>query len=103
VAGNAQVEGRLEVRGDIYHRGRRLWPDYVFEPGYQLESIEDHAHFMWMHKHLKAIPRSKVDENGQEIVELGVQCKGIVEELEKAHIHIEQLHQRIKVMERRDA
>ena len=39
------------------------------------------------------------DENGQEIVEVGAHRRGIVEELEKAHIYIEQLNNRIKVLE----
>ena len=51
---------------------------------------------MWQQKHLAAIPKTKVDENGQEIIEIGAHRKGIVEELEKAHIYIEQLHKRIK-------
>ena len=64
-----------------------------------MESIEDHAEFMWSNKHLKAVPKAKVDENDMEIVEVGAHRRGIVEELEKAHIYIEQLHQRLKAME----
>ncbi len=73
--------------------------DYVFEPGYALESIDEHSEFMWQNKHLAAIPKAKVDDNGQEIVDIGAHRKGIVEELEKAHIYIEQLHKRIKALE----
>ncbi len=47
----------------------------------------------------KAIPKAKIDENGRQIVEVGAHRKGIVEELEKAHIYIEQLNQRLKAME----
>jgi prefoldin subunit 5 len=36
-----------------------------------------------------------VDENGREIVEVGSHRRGIVEELEKAHIYIEQLNDQI--------
>jgi len=56
---------------------------------------------MWQHKHLAAIPKAIVDGNGQEIVDVGAHRKGIVEELEKAHIYIEQLHERIKALEER--
>ena len=75
--------------------------DYVFEPGYNLESIEEHAMFMWEKKHLRAIPKARVDESGREIIEVGAHRQGIVEELEKAHIYIEQLHDRNQELERR--
>jgi hypothetical protein len=91
--------GKLDVNGTIYQRGGELHADYVFKDDYQLESIEEHAAFMWQEKHLKAIPKAAVDENGLEIVEVGAHRKGIVEELEKAHIYIDQLNERIKMLE----
>jgi hypothetical protein len=97
--GTDNPEGTLDVNGSIYQRGGSLHADYVFQPDYQLESIEEHSAFMWKHKHLKAIPKASNDENGQEIVEVGSHRKGIVEELEKAHIYIEQLHARINKLE----
>lgn len=51
---------------------------------------------MWNNKHLKAIPKASVDKSGKEIVEVGSHRRGIVEELEKAHIYIEQIHMQIK-------
>ncbi|MGR3178785.1 MAG: hypothetical protein ACUZ8E_12085 [Candidatus Anammoxibacter sp.] len=75
--------------------------DYVFETDYNLESIAAHSEFMWKEKHLKAIPKARADENGMEIVEVGSHRKGMVEELEKAHIYIEQLHEQNKAMELR--
>ncbi len=56
---------------------------------------------MWKEKHLKSIPKAKVDKNGIEILEIGAHRKGIVQELEKAHIYIEQLHQQNKTLEKR--
>ncbi len=97
--GTTSPQGKLDVNGTIYQRGGLLHADYVFEPDFKLESIREHADFMWKNKHLKAIPKAKVDENGREIVEVGAHRKGIVEELEKAHIYISQLHNRIKTME----
>jgi len=78
-----------------------LHADYVFDASFQLESIREHADFMWKNKHLKAIPRAKTDENDHEIIELGAHRRGIVEELEKAHIYIEQLHLRLQEQEER--
>ena len=94
--GTIDPAGKLDVNGTIYQRGTEIHADYVFEADYLLESIEDHAEYMWTHKHLKAIPKMEVDEAGREIVEVGSHRKGIVEELEKAHIYIEQLYQRIE-------
>ena len=91
--------GKLDVNGSIYQRGGSLHADYVFDDDYDLESIQDHSDFMWTEKHLKAIPKARVDENGNEIVEVGAHRKGIVEELEKAHIYITQLEERISKLE----
>jgi hypothetical protein len=99
--GTTNPIGRLDVNGSIYQRGDVLHADYVFEPDYKLETIEEHSEFMWQNKHLSAIPKVKVDENGLEIVEIGSHRKGIVEELEKAHIYIEQLHKQNQILESR--
>jgi hypothetical protein len=101
--GTATPNGKLDVNGSIYQRGGVLHADYVFEPGYKLESIEEHSDFMFNNKHLKAVPKAKADENGIEIVEVGSQRRGILEELEKAHIYIHQLSSQNKKLEERIA
>ena len=83
------------MNGSIFQRGVQLFADYVFEPTYTLESIEEHADFMWNNKHLPAVGAKKVDEQGQEIVEIGARMRGLLEELEKAHIYISTLNDRI--------
>ncbi len=89
-------QGKLDVNGRIVQRGRRLHADYVFEDDYELESIEEHAEFMWGEKHLPAVAPAHKSEDGHDIVEYGSRMRGILEELEKAHIYIEQLHERNK-------
>ena len=101
--GTTSPNGKLDVNGSIYQRGVSLHADYVFEAGYQPESVDEHSEFMWKNKHLKAIPEAEVDEEGREILEVGAHRKGIVEELEKAHIYIEQLHNRLKTLEEKEA
>jgi len=93
--GTATPLGRLDVNGTIFQRGIQIHADYVFEPTYNLESIGDHAAFMWSNKHLPSVGARKVDEQGREVVEIGAQMRGMLEELEKAHIYIEQLNGRI--------
>ena len=97
--GTSTPGGTLDVNGTIYQRGSSLHADYVFEDDYELESIQKHSEYMWTNKHLPAIPKAKVDDNGNEIVEVGSHRKGIVEELEKAHIYISQLEERITKLE----
>ena len=97
--GTTNPAGKLDVNGKIFQRGSQIHADYVFEPGYRLESIEEHARRMWGERHLAAIPKLERDGAGREVVEFGAHQRGIVEELEKAHIYIEQLHERLKVLE----
>ena len=91
--------GKLDVNGTIYQRGSMIHADYVFEDGFQIESIQEHASFMWREKHLPAVPKSQTDENGFDIVEYGAHLNGILEELEKSHVYIEQLLERIQTLE----
>jgi len=43
------------------------------------------------------------DENSRKIIEVRAQRRGVVEELQKAHINIEQFHRRMKALEEKDA
>jgi hypothetical protein len=98
--GTTNPQGKLDVNGTIYQRGGVLHADYVFDDHYDLESIEKHAEFMWTRKHLSAVPPRKVDESGNEVIEVGAHQRGILEELEKSHIYIEQLNKRLKKAEK---
>lgn len=93
--GTTTPGGKLDVNGSIFQRGAVLHADYVFEPAYTIESIEEHSDFMWNNKHLPAVAGKTVDEHGQEVVEIGARMRGLLEELEKAHIYISTLNDRI--------
>lgn len=92
--GTSTPKGTLDVNGSIYQRGGQLHADYVFDDGFKLESIKEHGEKMWSNKHLPAIPQMQRDDSGAEVVEVGSHRRGIVEELEKAHIYIEQMDRR---------
>ena len=70
--------------------------DGVFDPSiYKVESIEDHAEYMWENKHLWGVgPTSSA-----QMFNVTEKTAGILHELEKAHIYIEQLHNRIQKLE----
>jgi len=90
--GTTTPQGTLDVNGAIYQRGGLLHADYVFTDDYLLESIEEHSEFMWNRKHLPAVPKAKKDEEGSDIIEWGEHNRGMLEELEKAHVYIDQLN-----------
>lgn len=76
-----------------------LQADYVFEPEYELESIEDHSQYMWQNKRLQAVSKAQKDESGQDIWWNTARSRGTLEELEKARVYIQQLNERVKVLE----
>jgi len=94
------VQGSLHVNGPITQRTSTvLHPDYVFEPDYELESIEEHTAFMLREKHLEAVPRAQPGEDGTEVLDLGALQFGMLEELEKAHLYIAELHERLEAQQ----
>ncbi|MEM7584523.1 MAG: hypothetical protein AAF560_14130 [Acidobacteriota bacterium] len=101
VADAVSIVGQLQVQGSVIVDGAVVHPDYVFEPGYELESIAEHAARMWDAGHLPALP--KAPEGGRGPLDLVSHQMGILEELEKAHIYIEQLHNAIHRLEGRIA
>lgn len=68
--------------------------DGVFQSTYSLPSIEEHAEYMWEHKHLPAVGATP-DEKA---IQFSVQNRhfAVLNELEKAHIYIEQLNEQLK-------
>ncbi len=69
--------------------------DLVFDPDTPLESIEEHADQMWSNSYLPAV--GPTIENAP--INLSEKTGGMLNELEKAHIYIEQLHKRLAGVE----
>jgi hypothetical protein len=82
---------RIAGNGAIIHRTTQIHADYVFDPDYQLESIEEHAEAMMGEKRLSGIPKRQEDASGQSLVDYGSFMRGLLEELEKAHLYIARL------------
>jgi hypothetical protein len=93
INGRDQVDilGYLTLLGGIT-------PDYVFDPGYPLESIDEHAALMWEMRHLPALPRAEITAEGRGVIDVGARSQGLLEELEKAHIYIAELNDRVKAL-----
>lgn len=62
---------------------------------YALESIEEHASYMWENHHLWGV--GPTPEGAP--INLSKKLTGILHELEKAHIYIEKLNSRLKALE----
>ena len=86
----------VDIQGQVIVDGMTEHADYVFEPDFELKSIDEHASFMWQNKHLPALPKAPAGGRGR--VDLVSHQMGILEELETAHIYIEQLHQEIGIL-----
>ena len=86
-----EINGNLAVNGNIAATGTNT-PDYVFKAGYKLKTIEEHAKFMWENSHLPYVEKAKENEKGQGVFSLNERSQQLLEELEIAHIYIEQLN-----------
>jgi len=89
IAGNLSISGGncSDAPG-----GGGCTPDYVFKPGYELESIDEHAESMWANSHLPAVGKGSKDGS----FEITKTTWGMLEELEKAHIYIDQLNDQLR-------
>jgi len=88
----------LRIAGDgaIIHRTTTIHADHVFDPAFPLESIEDHAAAMMSQRHLAAVPPTETDERGDMVVNYSSLLRGLLEELEKAHIYIARINEVVK-------
>jgi hypothetical protein len=83
-SGNLTITGTIKTAGPTCASGC----DAVFDAGYDLPSIEEHAEAMWAKKHLPIVGPTLPNEP----VDLSERYGLMLNELETAHIYIEQLH-----------
>lgn len=90
--------GKLKISGQLFTGGSSCSGgcDFVFDPDYELESIEEHSEYMWTNRHLRGV--GPTPENAP-TMNLTEKVGGLINELEKAHIYIDQLHQRLEEQE----
>lgn len=90
ITGNLNVTGIITKDGSNYTN-----PDYVFEPDYELLSIDSVRSFVTNRKHLPGVPSSadlKID--------LFEQNRVLLEKLEEAYLYILQIDNRLKKLEK---
>jgi hypothetical protein len=93
-SGNLTISGNLVTGG-----GGTCDPgpcDAVFDPSvYTVPAIEDHAALMWKNKHLPAVGPTRPGEP----INVTLKLTRMLNELEHAHIYIEQLNMRVAELE----
>jgi hypothetical protein len=90
--------GDLNIAGEITTSGScSVGYDRVFSPDYPLPTIGEHAEMMFANGYLPAVGPT-VEGNP---MNLTLKVEGILNELEKAHIYIAQMEERLAVLEGR--
>ena len=85
---------RLRVQGRVIAEEVRVslvgaWPDYVFDKGYTLRSIDELAAYIKQHQHLPGIP--KASELEREGLDVGDMQKKMMEKIEELTLYIIEL------------
>ncbi|WP_343700229.1 hypothetical protein [Chitinophaga sp.] len=102
--GTADTKGhRLAVSGSIIATKIKVqqtpWPDYVFEPGYQLPSLSELEHFVKKNKHLPGVPSA--EEVAEQGIDLGSNQAALLEKLEELTLIIIEQNKKLEAQEKR--
>lgn len=92
---------KLAVNGNIRAREIKVqatdWPDYVFEEGYEVGTLEALASYIKVNKHLPEMPAAKVIE--KDGLALGEMNKLLLKNLEELILHMIEMNKRIEKLE----
>ncbi|HPU46597.1 MAG TPA: hypothetical protein PLQ91_03075 [Bacteroidales bacterium] len=73
------------------------WPDFVFNPDYNLQLFNTRLELIKSQKHLPYIPsKDEINSNGLQISET---ISGLVRNIEELYLYIEQMEKRIQLLE----
>lgn len=76
------------------------WPDYVFEPGYDLKPLAEVEKYVRENKHLPGIaPAGEVTQSG---LDLGQSQKAQMEKIEELFLHLISLEKRVNELEKQN-
>jgi len=94
---------RLNVRGRIMGEEIRIqalvnWPDYVFEPGYQLKPLKEVADHIKTYNHLPGIPDAA--EVAKEGFDMGAMQAKLLEKIEELTLYLLEANKRIEQLEK---
>ncbi|MEH3112265.1 hypothetical protein [Pedobacter terrae] len=100
--GTGMPREKLAVNGNIRAREIKVettnWPNYVFEEGYQVGTLEELESYIKLNKHLPEMPSAKeVESNG---IDLGDLVKKLLKSQEELTLHIVAQEKKIRILER---
>ncbi|MRG47039.1 hypothetical protein GFS24_18090 [Chitinophaga sp. SYP-B3965] len=101
--GTTTPQSLLAVAGIITAQKVRVtisgWPDFVFEEGYKLPSLQGLEQHIKQHKHLPGIPSAtEVAENG---IELGEMNQKLLQKIEEQALYIIEMNKTLKQLNER--
>jgi predicted acyltransferase (DUF342 family) len=95
VVGNTKVTGILAASHVVINTTASI-PDYVFEKGYKLQSLQDLEKFVKTHHHLPNIPSGKqIKENGLNMEEINL---GLLKQVEELTLHLIELKKEVEIL-----
>ncbi|MBR0304492.1 MAG: hypothetical protein IJQ94_02480 [Bacteroidales bacterium] len=102
--GTKNPQAKLSVNGNICAKeirvslnGTPCWPDYVFEEGYSLTSLQDLQKYIKENRHLPDVPSAEeISDSG---VNLGEMNTLLLKKIEELTLYIINLEERICIME----
>ncbi len=98
VASNYKLEVAGTIRAEEIIVEAQPWPDYVFEDGYELPSLEETRQHILEHKRLPGMPSAEeVSEKG---VTLGESQRLLLQKLEELTLHVLQQQEEIGQLRR---
>lgn len=103
--GTRNPTAKLAVNGDIKTNEIIVteqgsdWPDYVFEPGYELPNLQELERYVQTYRHLPGMPDgSQIKEEGQNLGDIQIK---LLEKIEELTLHLIELEKRDREKARR--
>ena len=103
--GTTQSHGyKLAVAGGIIAERVKVklqgaWPDYVFQPGYALRSLEELERFVMTHRHLPDVPsEAEIKETGLDVESMNAR---LLKKIEEQALYIIELNKKLVALEQR--
>lgn len=94
VDGNTIIYGNIESERVKVTLNPGHWPDYVFEPGYELLSLPETEAFIKTHKHLPEVPSAQeIEEKGQD---LGAVQTILLKKIEEMTLQMIEMNKRLE-------
>lgn len=104
--GTTNPTQKLQVAGTVYSTEVKVelaagqGPDYVFEPDYELRTLQETKEFISENKHLPEIPSAKeMEANG---VELGDMNMKLLKKIEELTLYVIEQNERLQQLESKD-